>query len=168
MKSNMKVILIGISILFTCSCFAQLPITNDTIICIVDTSNHFTTHRLNPVKRDTCPHWAISIQGSYYDHLSRYNADFACIVLKTSFMGNSWVKDPLSFETNIDSIEERFIVVTDEWLYNQKNLQTIMKKIGFAPWAKYNYIIFIDDIENSKNGNVTVYRVLAGYNEFQE
>lgn len=141
----------------------QKPITNDTIICVIDTTNAFTKVELNTVKNDLNFHGEIIIQGNYYGY-----DDFACIVLTTNFVNNSWVKGPLSFEIDIDKIEKLFPVATDKWINQQKDLWTIKKKIGSTPWHKYNYVIFKEDILNSKDDTVKAYRVLIQYNEILE
>lgn len=143
------------------------PLHNDTIVCIVDTSNYFTSYTENPYKKLQYFHWLVGIKGHYYDHKSPEDADFALIGFSTDFRKYITSKDSLKIEVPLNSLEERFTVVTDLWLNEQKSLNTIHEIVGFAPWIKYNFIIFKSEIESSTNGKVFMYRVLVGYNEVQ-
>ncbi len=143
------------------------PLYNDTIVCIVDTNNYFTSYTENPFKKYQYFHWLVGIKGHYYDHKLPEDADFAFIGFRTNFRESITSKDSLKIEVPLDNIEERFTVVTDLWLYEQKSFDTIRKVVGFGSWIKYNFVIFKSDIESSTNGKVFMYRVLVGYNQVQ-
>lgn len=149
-------------------CQNIMPLDNDTIVCIVDTSNSFTNYRENPFEKNPDFHWLVSIKGHYYDHKSPEDADFALIGFSTNFRNSSVNKDSLKISVPVCKLEERFTVVTDLWLNEQKSFGIIRNLVGFAPWIKYNFIIFKSDIESSTDGKVIMHRVLVGYNEIQD
>ncbi len=143
------------------------PLSNDTIICIVDTTNSFTSFIENPYRKDTSYHWNVAIKGHYYDGLSKEDADLACLVFSTSFTGVSWIKKPDIIKIPVSDINNKYTTVTDRWLNQQKDLNIIGKKLGNLPFSKYNFVIFQQDLENNTTGYIKVYQVLYGYNSVQ-
>lgn len=144
------------------------PLHTDTIVCIVDTTNCFTNYKENPFEKNPNFHWLISIKGHYYDHKSLEDADFASIVFSADFRNSSVCKDSLIISVPICKLEERFTVITDIWLNEQKSLYSMQRLVGFAPWINYNFVIFKNNIESSTDGKVVMHRVLVGYSEIQD
>jgi len=62
-------------------------------------------------------------------------------------------------------IKDLFIVENDEWINQQKNYFTLKTRIGFLPWAKFNFIIWKQDFDNAKDDSITLHRVTVIYNE---
>lgn len=145
----------------------QTPLHNDTIICIVDTTNYFTQYIENPYKKNSEYHWLVGIKGHYYDKKHPNNADIATVWFSTNFMNHSFVKETLEVSIPVEGMDNRFTVVTDNWLNQQEDLHTLKGKIGTAPGFKYNYLIFKQDLEKSIEGKVIMHRLLVGYNEVQ-
>ena len=163
--------LLFLVLLLTITQFAfcqEMPLNNDTIVCIIDTNNYFTSYKENPFEKNPDFHWYVGIKGHYYDHKSAEDADFALIGFETDFRNNTWIKDPLKISVPISNLNERFTIVTDEWLNKQKDLYTIQKKIAYTPWSNYNYLIFKSNIESSTDGEVVMHRVLVGYSEISD
>ena len=165
----MKKVVIFIVFIFTTVTFvnSQRPLTNDTIICIVDTTQSFTTYTDNPYKKAKNAHWNVAVKGHYYDDESPKDADFATIVFSTNFTDHSYVKGPKTIIIPVKGMEERFTVVTDKWLNEQKDLYKMGDFVGHHHFSKYNFLIFKQDLKSSKDGKVKAYRVLIGYNEIQ-
>jgi len=67
----------------------RLPLTNDTIICIVDTTKCFTSFRENSFEKNPIYHWHVSIKGHYYDDKWPDDAGFASIGFSTNFKNKS-------------------------------------------------------------------------------
>lgn len=165
----MRTIVLILNLLFfgvkSVSAQEELPLNNDTIICIVDTTNCFTSFRENPFEKNHSKHWQVSIVGHYYDNTE--DEDFAMIVFGTDFRNNSWAKGDSVIFIPVSDVEENYTVVTDAWLNQQYYLSYITDKVGYTLWSNYNYLIFKQDLINSKDGFVPAHRVLYGYSEIQ-
>lgn len=154
-----------ISFSFNNTILAQKPLHNDTIICIVNTNNHFTHLEENPYKKNSQHHWRVFIKGNYYNKTR--HADNAEVNFVTDFRGNSWVKEPFVISIPVKGMDKRFTVVLDSWINKQEDLQLLHGLIGFASGINYNYVVFEQDILQNNNGYVNAYRVLVRYNEVQ-
>jgi hypothetical protein len=147
-------------------------LTNDTVVCIIDTTKSYVEFIENPIQRDNYQipaHWQIGIDGHYYDHVS-YDKDIAYI----GFMAGLWrgnLRDisgfPKKKKVLKKGLTERFIVVDDEWINQQTSLRHLKNKLGIAPFDKYNYIIFSQDYDCADSDSVTMHRVEIGYSEVQ-
>lgn len=147
------------------------PISNDTVVCFIDTAKCYVRFRINPYERETSYHWHVSIKGHYYDiSLPRYK-DFASIVFDYYDVRNvnrSIFKEPFQIKVLKSSLANRFIFATDEWINQQTDSEILGKKIGFYPFSKYNFIVFKHDFEKSTNDSVIMHRVQIGYNSVEE
>jgi hypothetical protein len=148
-------------------------LSNDTVVCIIDTTKSYVEFKENAIVRDhqLPPHWQIGIDGHYYDHVSYFkDRDFACIVFRAGlWRGN--LRNISGFPKKRvlkKGLTERYIVVDDEWINQQTSLDSLGRKLGYAPFSKYNYIIFSQDYYCTDSDSVTMHRVGIGYNEFQE
>lgn len=166
----MKYLMICSVIIFSTNIYnlhaQSIPITNDTIICIVDTTKSYVAFIENPIERISEYHWRVIIKSHYYDKnpKEKNNAE---ISFSTAFRGSSWVKEPFVIPIEMKDIKERFTVVTDKYLNERKSLHKLKMKVGIATWDNYNFLIFKQDVENSKEGVVNAHRVLVGYGEVQ-
>jgi hypothetical protein len=146
-------------------------LTNDTVVCIIDTTKSYVEFVKNPIQRENYQppdHWQIRIDGHYYDHVP-YDKDIACIVFSAGWwsgnLGN--ISGFPKKRVLKKGITERFIVVDDEWINQQTSLRHLKNKLGIAPFDKYNYIIFSQDYDCEDSDSVTMHRVEIGYGEVQ-
>lgn len=151
--------------------FAQ-PLLKDTVICIIDTSRCFVEFRVKPLP-DRAPElrWQLSIKGHYYDltEYTKEDKDFACIVFSASSLssvyGRGKFNGPFEVKRKKAYIKDRYIVVDEEWIHNQTDNNILRRKIGSAPFEKFNFVIFKSDFEKSENDTVIMHRVEIGYCE---
>jgi hypothetical protein len=167
----MKFVIFFISGLLTYNSLSSQVVTDDTVVCIIDTTNSYVEFVKNPIKRDNYQppdHWQIRIDGHYYDHVP-YDKDIACIVFSAGWwsgnLGN--ISGFPKKRVPKKGLTERFIVVDDEWINQQTSLNSLGRKLGYAPFSKYNYIIFSQDYDCSDSDSVTMHRVEIGYSEVQ-
>ena len=145
------------------------PLTDDTVICIIDTTKSYVSYIENGIVREPpLPHhWQIAIDGHYYDHRP-HDKDFACIVFEAGLWGG--VKGVEGFPKKRvpkKELEKRYIVKDEEWISKQNRLHDLMIRLGVAPFDKYNYIIFSQDYYCTESDSVTMHRVEIGYSEVQ-
>jgi len=144
------------------------PVTNDTVVCIIDTTKSYVQYRENVVEREipTPFHWQIAIDGHYYDHRP-YDKDFASTVFEAGlWMGVSGVEEGFPKKrVPKKGLKKRYIVEDEEWITNQTSVQTLGTRLGFFPADKYNYIIFSQDYYSTESDSVTMHRVEIGFNE---
>ena len=164
----MKYFIIVCGILsFYCIRGKAQPVTNDTVVCIVDTTKSYVQYWDNPIQRDEYqfpPHWQVGIEGSYYDGKSY--EDVAVIVFRAGLWGGVDVDGRFpQKKLPKEQIAERFSLFYDKWIHNEKNLDTLGKKIGYAPFSKYNYIIYSQDYNCEDSDTVTMHRVEILYGE---
>ncbi|MCX6237133.1 MAG: hypothetical protein NTY07_06165 [Bacteroidia bacterium] len=146
----------------------ELPLTKDTIVCIVDTTKNFTSISVDPIKSAEKFYWRVCIKSHYYDMYPQM-AYIAYICFDTDYRNQgSWFKGPLKVIVPIKDLARRFIVVTDEWLNKQTKLSAVSDKVGSTPWVNYNFVVFRQDIDSNPDGCVTMHRVVAGYSSFVE
>lgn len=162
-------------ILLLLACFAinskGQPISNDTVVCFIDTTLNYVNYRKNPHERDPSCLWQVSIKGHYYDISLPHHKDFSSIVFNANDLSNVHgpnFKGPFRLKVPKNELKTRYILVTDEWINQQTNFSALFKKIGSTPFSKYNYIIFKQEYDNSKNDSVTMHRVVLGYSEVEE
>lgn len=147
------------------------PISNDTVVCFIDTAKCFVRYRTKPYERDTSCHWQVSIKGHYYDINNPRHKDFACIVFNSNNLRNVHgpnFKGPFRIKVSKSSLKNRFIFATEEWINQQTDSRTLGNKIGFSPNSKYNFLVFKHDFEESKNDSVVMHRVQIGYSQVEE
>lgn len=147
------------------------PICNDTVVCIIDTTNKYVKFIANPFpSRDPKCRWRITIEGHYYDIEKPFYKDLACIYFNADDLFSIYhdYKGPFQIRMSKERIKDRFIVETDEWINKQTNMLTLLIRIGFFPSDKYNFIVFKQDFDNVKSDSVTIHRVALGYNEVTE
>ena len=73
-----KYLIVIIALVGTYSLEAQ-PISNDTVICIVDTTESYVEFRENPFKeKNENYHWQVTIKGNYYNNgaITKYASYF--------------------------------------------------------------------------------------------
>ncbi len=154
-----------IGIVIYCSLHAQV-LTDDTVVCIIDTTKNYVKFTENPIQRDDYQfphHWQVAIDGHYYDQ--RSYKDIACIVFDAGlWSGVEGVEGFPQKTVPKEGLAERYIVTHDKWINLQTSMDTLQQKIGIAPFDKYNYIIFSQDFY-SDSDSVTMHRVELGYNE---
>jgi hypothetical protein len=85
-------ITLGIITLFACFTEAQ-PVSNDTVVCIIDTTKCYVKYKENPFA-DRIPmfHWQVSIQGHYYNIDQPTDKDFACIGFDAENFRNAFLQ----------------------------------------------------------------------------
>lgn len=140
--------------------------TNDTIVCIVDTTNSYVHYKKNSIKRIKKDHWNITIEAHYYDSIPE-ETDNARVYLTNLLSGDIDKAEQLDICIQVKGMRDRFQVVTDFWINEQKSLSDLKWKIGIATWHKTNYLIFKQDLLNNC-GKVKAYRVHVMYGEFVE
>jgi len=148
------------------------PISTDTVVCIIDTTKCYVKYSINPfASRYPKIHWKVSIEGHYYDVIKPLSKNFACIVFIADDLRNihgTGFKGPFSIKVPKEMIIKHFVLANEEWINQQTDLQVLGRKIGRYPSYKYNFLVFKQDFENSKNDSVTMHRVQIGYFESQE
>jgi len=154
-----------------CMKIESQPLSNDTVVCIIDTTKSYVEFKVNPiVKNFQLPdHWQISVDGHYYDHVPFFK-DFACITFRAGLWKAAGTNDLEGFPQKnipINEFSERYFVVDDEWINQQTSLRHLKNKLGIAPFDKYNYIIFSQDYDCADSDSVTMHRVEIGYSEVQ-
>jgi hypothetical protein len=163
----MKRIIITFGIIILIARFSEAqPVSNDTVVCIIDTTKSYVSYRKNLFAyRNPEFHWQVSIKGHYYDIDQSADKDFASIGFDANDfenMGNVFEK-PYEVRMSKEKIRNRFIVVADEWISQQTSMRVLGNKIGYSPSNKYNFIVFKQDFENAKSDSVTMHRVSIGY-----
>ena len=147
------------------------PIHNDTVVCIVDTTNSYVKFTSKPFP-DRAPEirWQVSIQGHYYDNENLKDKDFACINFTAGDMQNvhPHFRGPFQIKVPKRTIKEPYIVETDEWINQQTDQVILGKRIGYFGFSKNNFVIFKQDFENLETDSVTMHRVTVGYCEIVE
>jgi len=156
-------ILIPVIVFINNVLYAQ-PQTNDTIICIVDTTNTYVNFTKNPEKRIKKEHWSVNIDCHYYDNIPE-EAELAGVSLSNLLSGDVNKAEALDIRIPVKGMQDRFQVITDSWINEQKSLSDLKWKIGIAVWHKTNYLIFNQDLLNNC-GEVKAYRVRFMYGEF--
>jgi len=147
------------------------PLSKDTVICIIDTAQCFVEFQVKPFDNAPDVRWQLSIKGHYYDltEFTKEDKDFACIVFEASSLssvyGRGKFNGPFEVKRSKTYIKERYIVVDEEWIHNQTDNNLLRRKIGGAPFEKYNFVIFKSDFEKFKNDTVLMHRVEIGYCE---
>ena len=172
MVQSSKILFFSIALLlFMNSVLKSQPIHNDTVVCIIDTTNNYVKFASKPFP-DRAPEirWQVSIQGHYYDNESLKDKDFACVSFTAGDLRNVLpnFKGPFQIKVLKRTIKEPYIVETDEWINKQTDQVILGKRIGYFGFSKYNFVIFKQDYENLKTDSVTMHRVTIGYNEIVE
>ena len=147
------------------------PISNDTVVCIIDTTKNYVKFIENPcANRNPKCRWQITIKGHYYDINLPREKDFACISFSADDLFSIYVdyKGPLQVRVLKERIKDGFIVETDDWINQQTDLHTLGIRIGSLPFSKYNFIVFKQDFDNAKTDSVIMHRVALGYNQSVE
>ena len=167
----MKHWLILIAGFLTYSLVQSQVLTDDTVVCIIDTTKSYVEFIENPIQRENYQppdHWQIRIDGHYYDHVP-YDKDMACIGFSAGMwsgrLGN--ISGFPKKKVLKKELAERFIVVNDKWINQQGSLHTLKMKLGIAPFDKYNYVIFSQDYDCSDSDSVILHRVEIWYSEVQ-
>jgi len=145
------------------------PVTNDTVVCIIDTTKSYVLYQENVVEREipTPFHWQVIVEGHYYDDRPRYK-DIAGANFRAGLWGGvKGVEGLPKKRVPKNGLKERFIVEDEEWITNQKKLHDLKMNLGVAPFHKYNYIIFSQDYYCTESDSVTMHRVEIGYGEVQ-
>lgn len=145
---------------------AQVITCKDTVICIVDTTNSYVTFRKNPYDQFSEDLWQISIKGHYYDSIPEED-DSAAIVFENDFSKKSRIKDTSALCISVNDVNDKDAFVADKWIHQQTSFYTLKLKLGLVPWDNCNFLIFKQDIQNSKDGFVKAHRVSIGYYEVQ-
>jgi hypothetical protein len=145
------------------------PIHNDTVICIIDTTNDYIKYIASPcANRNPKCRWQITIKGHYYDIERPMDKDFACIVFDADDLRSIYKNDykgSFSIRMSKEKIRDNYIVETDEWINKQTNMKILGERIGYYPFSKYNFVVFKQDFDNAKSDSVIMHRVSMGYNE---
>ena len=173
---NLLVILTAIVVLTTANKITAQPLHNDTVVCIIDTTQSYVSYRAYPfAPKDSTTRWQIAIKGHYYDYdspdfpYSQYK-DFACIVFEAYAFSNIRYKtgaDPKQPQLKVAKadLEKRYATETEKWINKQTKLSTLEKRIGAFHFDKYNFVIFKQDYENTASDSVIMHRVQIGYSE---
>ena len=174
---NLLIILTAIVVLATANKITAQPLTNDTVVCIIDTAQSCVSYRAYPfAPKDSTTRWQIAIKGHYYDYdtpdfpYSQYK-DFACIVFEAGYLGGIYTKAeqaliPLQVKVAKAGLEKRYATANEEWINKQTDLgKALMPRLGYIPADKYNFVIFKQDYENTDSDSVTMYRVQIGYSQ---
>ena len=165
------IFIFGLILAFIVNAKSQ-PISNDTVICIIDTTHSYVTYKKNPfADRDPKYHWQISIRGHFYDINEADHKELACISFNADDLRNIYHKDyggPMIIEIPKKKIANGFTVKTDQWINEQINLNTLKEEIGAFPFSKYNFVVFKQDLDNPSSDSVPLYRVQVGYCEFEK
>jgi len=165
----MKHIVFLVIALFVGQIVLAQPVTNDTVVCIIDTTKSYVHYQENVVERKmpTPFHWQIVIDGHYYDQLP-YFKDVAGANFRAGLWGG--VKGVEGFpkkKVPKKGLKKRYVVEDDEWITRQENLPNLKNRLGIAPFDKYNYIIFSQDYYCTESDSVTMHRVEIGFGEVQ-
>ncbi len=144
------------------------PLANDTVVCVIDTTKSYVQYWDNPIQKDDYQrpeHWQVEIEGSYYDGKSY--EDVAAVVFRAGLWSGVDVECHFpQINVSKKEIGSRFTLVNDEWIHEEKQFyKGLRKKIGFAPFDKYNFIIFSQDYYNTESDSVTMHRVELLYGE---
>ena len=137
------------------------PLSDDSVVCIVDTTKSYVNYLDNPYQtpnRDYQfpPHWEVVIDGTYYKGREKRSA---FVAFKAGLWGGvDGVKGFPREKVSKKSLEKRFTEVNDAWINKRKDVSKITDKIGFAPFDKYNFIIFSQDYYDNSD-SVTMHRV---------
>jgi len=147
------------------------PLTNDTVVCIIDTTKNYVTYdgSLFPNHVMARP-WLISIDGHYYDDKSY--GDFAGIALVGDSLKNVYGKfgldpGPLQVKVAKAYIAASCVTLSEDWINQQTDFQGLKRTLGYGPSSKYNFVVFKQDYDNSETDSVLMQRVWVGYNEKQ-
>lgn len=151
------------------------PISNDTVVCVVDTTNNFVEYQKEVIDNaDSKCLWNIKIKCHYYDTTKPDYKDIASVFFssdeqcKKRFIYKSDFNGPFKIKVSKRLINKRYIVATDDWINQQTNECLISRKIGWFPRAKYNFVIFKQDLDNEKTDSVIMYWVLLEYGGIEE
>jgi hypothetical protein len=150
------------------SASGQEPLSKDTLICLVDTTKPYVEFWGDTIASEAHPPWVVQIHGRYYEHLPD-GEDFGSITFSFGF----WDKEKIDKEgyalekIHKEKISKRFSIKNDEWLNSQTSLDSLKNTISFAPFDKYNFVIFYQDFINEECDSVVMYRVIVSYNEIQ-
>lgn len=144
------------------------PLNNDTVVCIVDTTKTYVQYWYNPIQKSNYQrpeHWQVEIEGSYYD--GKPYEEAAVVVFRAGLWSGVDVECHFPQKRILKKdIESRFKLVDDKWIHEEKQFYKVLrKKIGFAPFDKYNFIIFSQDYYDSESDSVTMHRVEILYGE---
>ena len=173
---NLLIALAAFFVLATDGKLTAQPLTNDTVVCIIDTTKSYVSYRAYPFAQKDSSRWQIAIKGHYYDYDSpeypySQHKDFACIVLEAyDFRNIRYESGPGPKEPKLKvaktDLGKRYITVTEEWINGQTDLyKALMPKLGYIPADKYNFVIFKQDYDNTGNDSVIMHRVRIGYSE---
>ncbi len=169
MKHQLYILFAVISLLTGMNLKAQ-PLSNDTVICLIDTTQSYVHFKVQPhAPRHFHTQWQVAIDGHYYDHDSLHH-DFACIVLGSvdlKRLSRPQDQDNLELKVAKQDLIKHHQLFTEEWINQQKDLYALRKVLGITRQHKYNFLIFKQDFENIDCDSVTMHRVEIGYNEFQ-
>jgi hypothetical protein len=165
---NVFIIVVGLLI---CSLTKgqRLPITNDTVVCILDTTKSYVKFKENPIRKENHPvpyHWQVEIEGSYYNGKSY--EEVAGFAFRAGLWGGVHVDGKFPQKKLLKKeISERFNLFHDEWIHNENSLDSLGRNIGYTPFSKYNYIIFSQDYNCEDSDTVTMHRVEVLHGEVQ-
>ena len=130
------------------------PFSQDTIIAIIDKSADFVNVRHYG---DTISYFNIKI--NYSLHL--YNNDIPYITFeeipmdykKDNFYLSEIKKKICKTDLN------RYMTVKSEWIYKQKILYNIERRLGFTWWSRPNYIIYKDELDYKGSDSIIMHQV---------
>lgn len=136
-------------------------ISNDTIVCIVDTTLSYVTYAKDTAKNGAIC-WQVNIKGHYYDTVYKDEEwrNYAGVSFNRDFP--KWITRPYEIKILKNSLQKRFKVYTDDWINQQLDLDEIGKKIGYRP-SNYNYIVFKQDLKNKCSKYVILYKCIISY-----
>lgn len=156
---KLKYILIGLLIPILFSAKAQ---QKDTLLFIVDQDLDIVDYRMEKRFYET-KSFVIAVDCKYYGE----DDDFAKTVffeLREDFSNNNIIVNKPKLKLSKSQLS-KYDTLNVEWLYKQKSLRDIMDKVGFYNFEKYYYIIFKEDLDDTKRDSITIHQCMIGYNE---
>ncbi len=152
-----------ISLLFsTLTSYSQV-LSNDTVICVIDTTKSYTEYDSFLYSTDTTitESFDITIWGEFFMSENSNKSIPRIFFIDGTQYRKKYVKENPVIVVARDLLDERYTVVDDHWIQSQKNLEVITDKIGSLPFSKYNYITFSQDYCNTESDSITLYRVIV-------
>ncbi len=151
------------SLLFSTLISYSQVLSNDTVICVIDTTKTYTEYDSFLYSPDTImkESFNITIWGEFFWSENSNKSIPRILLFDGARYRKKYVKGNPVIVVAKDLLDERYTVVDDYWIQSQKNLEVIMDKIGVAPWSKYNYIAFSQDYCNTESDSITLYRVIV-------
>ena len=151
------------SLLFSTLISYSQVLSNDTVICIIDTTKGYTEYDSFLYSTDTITteSFDITIWGEFLMSENSNKSIPRIIFIDGNQYRKKYVKGNPVIVVAKDLIDERYTVVDDHWIQSQKNLEVITDKIGSLPFSKYNYITFSQDYYNTESDSIILYRVIV-------